>query len=586
MVPVSNKTTNPAEDASTRALEKLFQAIDDKKCFRLEAGAGAGKTYSLIEALKYLIKKNSTFLLKNNQKIACITYTNVAKDEIKARTDNHSVIYAETIHAFSWSLIQGLQKQIRNFIPSISDKWKNRIDEIGGITNQTVKYDLGYPAATSEEITLHHDDVIKIITHFLGNEKFRRLLKSRYPIVFIDEYQDTNKELANSIVSNLIESDSEILVGFFGDHWQKIYGSSACGLISEASGKIVGIGKNANFRSDRLIVEMLNRMRPELPQDVRDPDSRGQIAVYHSNNWGGSRRTDNHWQDDLPANVAHAYLEKAIDLLKESGWDFSPEKTKILMLTNNILAQEQGYNNLISAFSDSDDYLKKKNHYLKYLIDVVEVTCEYFEQKQYGKMFQSVGVTTPRIRTQKEKIEWTRDLKKLNELRQTSTIGEILMFLSETKRPRLSAKVEHEENRYNQFEQLDIEEKKEEQSFYDRVTAIKSVSYKELTALAKYIDDKTPFSTKHGVKGAEFENVLVVCGRGWNYYNWSQFLEWANNGVPKGKEDTFERNRNLFYVACSRPKKRHALLFTQLLTKDALATINNWFGTENVIDLS
>ena len=106
-----------------------------------------------------------------------------------------------------------------------------------------------------------------------------------------------------------------------------------------------------------------------------------------------------------------------------------------------------------------------------------------------------------------------------------------------------------------------------------------------MIALASFIDDKTPFSTKHGVKGAEFENVLVVCGRGWNNYNWSQFLEWANNGVPKGKEDSFERNRNLFYVACSRSKTRLAVLFTQFLTKNALATINNWFGTENVTGL-
>src|SRR3989339_904140 len=585
---MSNTISNPAEESSTRALDKLFQAIDDKKCFRFEAGAGAGKTYSLIKALKYLIEKNGKYLLKNNQKIACITYANVAKDEINARTDNHSVIYAETIHAFCWSLIKGLQKQMREWIPSISEKWKNRIDEIGGLTNQTVKYDLGYPAATSEEITLHHDDIIKIITHFLGVEKFRRLIKSRFPIVFNDEYQDTNKELANSIVNNLIEIDSGMLIGFFGDHWQKIYGSSACGLITSPTQKIVEIGKNANFRSDRLIVDMLNRMRPELPQDVCDPDSQGQIIVYHSNNWGGSRRADNHWQGDLPADTAHEYLKKTIELLEQSGWEFSEGKTKILMLTHNVLAQEQGYNNLISAFKDSDDYLKKNDHYMKYLMDVVEVTCEHFEQKQYGKMFQAVGASTLRIKTQADKIRWSRDLKKLNELRQTGAIKDVLKYLSETKRPRLSAKVEQAEKRYNQFPEfkgIDEKENEKEQSFYDKVTTIKSVSYKELIALAKYIDDKTPFSTKHGVKGVEFENVLVVCGRGWNNYNWSQFLEWSESGVPKGKEDAFERNRNLFYVTCSRPKKRLALLFTQLLTNNALTAINNWFGTENVIDL-
>lgn len=30
---------------------------------------------------------------------------------------------------------------------------------------------------------------------------------------------------------------------------------------------------------------------------------------------------------------------------------------------------------------------------------------------------------------------------------------------------------------------------------------------------------------KHGVKDAEFENVLVVVGRGWNKYNFGKMLE-------------------------------------------------------------
>ena len=44
---------NPAEEAAKLTLERVFKAIDAKRCFRLEAGAGAGKTYTLIEALKY-----------------------------------------------------------------------------------------------------------------------------------------------------------------------------------------------------------------------------------------------------------------------------------------------------------------------------------------------------------------------------------------------------------------------------------------------------------------------------------------------------------------------------------------------------
>ncbi len=75
--------------------------------------------------------------------------------------------------------------------------------------------------------------------------------------------------------------------------------------------------------------------------------------------------------------------------------------------------------------------------------------------------------------------------------------------------------------------------------------------------------------------------MLVILGRGWNLYNFNQMLEWANN-IPAGKQDSYERNRNLFYVACSRPKKRLALLFTQELSDAAVVTLDQLFGKENI----
>ena len=62
-------------------------------------------------------------------------------------------------------------------------------------------------------------------------------------------------------------------------------------------------------------------------------------------------------------------------------------------------------------------------------------------------------------------------------------------------------------------------------------------------------------------------------------------LEWFQLGPPADKRGKFESNRNLFYVACSRPKVRLALLFTQLLSPAALAQITAWFGAEHVIEL-
>lgn len=574
---------SPAEEASEQALQEVFAAIAEEHCFRLEAGAGAGKTYSLIEALKFLILEKSQKLTRGGQQIACITYTNVAKGEIRDRTDNHPVIFADTIHAFCWGFLQGFQVKLRELIPDLGDKWKERIDEAGGIASQQVVYDLGYPSIDEQAITLHHDDIVVLMARLLEYKKFQGLLKNRYPIILIDEYQDTDATLAQSIVDHLVDNDSGILVGLFGDHWQKIYGSKACGLIQSAAGKITEIGKNANFRSDKEIVNCLNRMRPELPQSEADPDSLGRVAVYHSNGWQGVRRTGAHWAGDLPETDAHNYFEAVKEKMQQEGWDFESEKTKVLMLTNNVLASEQGYKTLAACFRNTDDYLKKNNAYIRYLLDVVEPMVVAFERRQYGELFQVVSQKFPHLSKQQDKKLWADDLTKLSDLRGIGSIGDVLDLLSESKRPRLSNKVETSEVRYKQLLEMNEEDLDElDKKTLSKISKIRAVKYEELVSLRAYIEDKTPFSTKHGVKGAQFDNVLVVCGRGWNHYNWNQMLECFDGGPPNGKQDTFERNRNLFYVASSRAKHNLTLLFTQDLSDNALAVLSHLFEKSNI----
>lgn len=119
------------------------------------------------------------------------------------------------------------------------------------------------------------------------------------------------------------------------------------------------------------------------------------------------------------------------------------------------------------------------------------------------------------------------------------------------------------------------------------IEKFRAVPYSEIKALRAYHSGFSPFETKHGVKGAEFENVLVVVGRGWNRYNFGEMLDLAGSRIiPAAKQDAFERNRNLFYVACSRPKRRLALLFTQQLTPTAISTLGRWFGQETVQPLT
>lgn len=601
--------SNPAQMAAQKAWVQLQACLDQRHSFIFEAGAGAGKTYSLIEALRYLIKRDGTELIRNHQQIACITYTNIATKEIETRTDRHPAIYSSTIHSFCWTLIQRFQPFLRKEITNI-EGWperlkdsakrtidrivKERVEALGekdadivaivtslqqdlkqleSVGTRNVEYSLGHSRADKTTISLGHNDVLILAAKLFENEKFRRVLVNRFPVVFIDEYQDTDNVIFDALKSHVIGTDGSPLIGFFGDHWQKIYGTG-CGRIEHP--KLKPIGKKANFRSVPAIVECLNRLRRELPQAVEDPSAVGEVVVFHTNEWKGERQTGAQWKGDLPDTVAHSYLQVLLKNLAEAGWDFAPEASKILMLTHNVLASEQGYRQLAAALPRTESFIKKEDPHIAFLVDTVETVLGAFERKRYGEMFAVFGAKLQVIGSHGDKAAWAEHLASLVKLRESETIGTVV---DHVRKRHLFPVPEAVERKERALEKLGAAPVPDEADEITRLRQLRAVPYKQVVALRQFIEEKTPFSTKHGVKGLEFENVLVVFGRGWNLYNFAQFLEWSGaSGVPAGKTDTYERSRNLFYVACSRPKRRLALLFTQELTPGALATLAAWFG--------
>lgn len=574
---VSQDTENPAELASEVALAAIYDCLRDKRSFLLEAGAGAGKTYSLVKALHFLIERDEFTLPRSHQKIACITFTNVARDEILARTDRNPLIYCETTHAFCWSLISGFQKQLRELLATM-EPWPEKLEEAGPIGTRAIEYSLGFRSVKDDRVSIHHDDVLPLTISMMENEKFRRIVTDKYPIILIDEYQDTKADWVESIKTKFLGQSGSPQFGFFGDHWQKIYGNG-CGKIEHAS--LTTIGKMANFRSVPAIVGCLNRMRPDLPQTPAKQGEAGSISIFHTNNWGGSRQTSPHWKGDLPSDVSHSALEDVCSKLKSNGWDLSAKFTKILMLTHRVLASEQGYSSLPTVFRYSEAFAKKEDELIAYFADNLEPACAAYRDHKFGQMFTELGSAVPAIHAQADKAKWASAMKDLFELRNSGSIGEVIDHLRTRRRPRLPETIEKRQKALEDFDETAGEEMP--RSLVE-LKALREVPYKEIISLTDYLTGYSPFETKHGVKGAQFENVLVVVGRGWNQYNFNEMLELAKNqnAIPEKRRDAFVRNRNLFYVACSRPKRHLALLFTQELSDAALETLNTWFGAETI----
>jgi DNA helicase-2/ATP-dependent DNA helicase PcrA len=250
-----------------------------------------------------------------------------------------------------------------------------------------------------------------------------------------------------------------------------------------------------------------------------------------------------------------------------------------------VLAAEQGYANLKSAFNYPDEYIKKQDDYVAFFADKLEPACDAYKRKRYGEMFTLLGDAAPKLGSHAQKIAWTSAMDGLVGLRESGTIGAVVDQIRQVGHPILPDAILRRENDAKDWASVDGETPPEDVL---RVRRLRDVAYREVIALDRFIDGYTPFATKHSVKGDEFENVVVVFGRGWNQYNFDQFLEWAAapDKVSAADWETYERNRNLFYVSCSRPTTRLALLFTQLLSNAALTTLRAWFGADSVQDFA
>jgi DNA helicase-2/ATP-dependent DNA helicase PcrA len=108
---------------------------------------------------------------------------------------------------------------------------------------------------------------------------------------------------------------------------------------------------------------------------------------------------------------------------------------------------------------------------------------------------------------------------------------------------------------------------------------VKDLKFSEFQKLYEYLEGKTPFSTQHKTKGAEFNNVLVILDNGgWNNYNFENLF--LSNGTPS----VLGRTQKIFYVCCTRSKENLAVFYYNP-NAGVIAKAKEWFGEENVIPL-
>jgi DNA helicase II / ATP-dependent DNA helicase PcrA len=177
-------------------------------------------------------------------------------------------------------------------------------------------------------------------------------------------------------------------------------------------------------------------------------------------------------------------------------------------------------------------------------------------------------------------------IEKLQLLRTVGTVREVLTHVRETQLfPLLDELSSRLETPMRDTSKMDVKESEREQADAEFYRGLLALPYTQVSAFVEFFLDHTPFATKHGVKGAEYQDVLVVlddAGAKWTMYSFDKYL----NGSESPTNSRWKRTRNLFYVACSRAKRRLAVidLGAREAAKETRAA--ELFGADKVLVLS
>lgn len=351
-------------------VEKIIDHIEKGENFLLSGGAGSGKTYSLVQVIREVITRYPS------SKIACMTYTNASVHEIERRVD-HSNLNVSTIHDFLWDNIKNFQRELKATLIEMLNTEDSGIS-LNGYEGEVPSnffdkdrepdFAIQYKEYLKlQDGIISHDEVLKLSERmFFKYPKIVSFVKSRYPFVFIDEYQDTNPLIVKILLEYFPKVSKKCVVGFFGDSMQAIYddgvGSIDNYLITDDNpdGCVYEVQKKQNRRCPQSVIALANSLRldslhQEPSDDLKAPNmtvdghvKEGTILFYYSD----EDKTD-------------VLKEK---LTSEFGWDFSDTgNTKELRLTHNLIANEAGFETLM-RIHDSDkiiEYGKRIRDYAK-----------------------------------------------------------------------------------------------------------------------------------------------------------------------------------------------------------------------------
>lgn len=607
--------------------------LEDPKSFFLFAGAGSGKTRALVEAMQMFRQKYGQEFRLSARKVAVITYTNAACDEIKHRIDYDSIFAVSTIHSFAWELIRTYHKDIREWlshnleteIKALQEKQQKgragkasadravkieqkqrRLDRLN-----TIKYFIYNP--NGENIgknSLNHTEVIGIAADFLTDKPLlRKILIRKYPVLLIDESQDTQKDLVDAFFMVQSNHSGELCLAFFGDTMQRIYSDGKNGLEEAVPDEWEKPAITINYRCPKRIVKLINKIRSDADDHIQKPADdapEGFVRLFLV-------------QDDDVINkttVEAEIAKKMAEITSDDQWSGDNQEIKTLTLEHHMAARRGGFNDFfeplyqVPRFKTGllDETLSGIPFFSQQILPLVKsLQAENrFAVARLVKKYSPLvfADTLKRSESSLDAIRKADDAVKslfslwdgnsdpslIDCLKSVATSG--LFTIPDIFAPIVS-RVDLAEDESEPDDSAEVSDSNPDIDAWDKAL---SVPFSQLESYVQYISDKSPFGTHQGIKGLQFPRVMVVLddneARGFMFSYDKLFGAKAptstdKNNVQEGKETSIDRTRRLFYVTCSRAQSSLVIVvYTNVKDriKEHLQTLN-WFDKDEIIDI-
>lgn len=583
--------TNRLKARDTDADLQLRQLLDSPipPAYFMTAGAGSGKTTSLVKALAHVGQTRGDSLMAHGQRVACVTYTEVAAAEI-LEDIRDDLFWVSTIHQFLWRLVSPFQRDIKDWAIRVSGERlateELRFESFGPRTGELTRsrsqqriaryrdYLKVLPSVSSFTYgigsnfgrgVIGHSDVVVLALDLLKDQPLLgELVSLEYPYIFVDESQDTFPAVADAMIQLRQRWPGRISVGFFGDPMQRIY-TNGVGSIPAPDRTWVSIEKPENFRSSRAVLGLINGIRSSSPEKLiqRSGLDEGEqvdgdvtlVVLPRVGNRVESLQLARNWLAEHFGN---------------EGWavDGPESAVKMLVITHRMAARRLGFEALYDAFHEgapvslSDAFDEGRAWPIQPFLNVILPLVDALDSSP-AKIMGLLRTHSPAFSALDGDVEAGQVLTSLRAgleaLRSRCQLGghdSVSAVLEVVKQYGLCGLGDRWEGHLGQTEQA--EEGDEEGSVLSRFLAS---DVRELWAYRAYVRDESPYSTQQGVKGAEFENVVVVVDDDESrhfQFSYDKLLGLAPlsktdlAAQAEAKDSVLDRTRRLLYVCCSR----------------------------------